>query len=531
MTGRSIADLIAAAAPSEGRPLVDLTERLSAAGMLVAPPAAIGDESVSGGVAYDSRHMQPGAIFVAVVGVHADGHDFAAAAAARGAVAAVVERPIAGLAIPQLVVAASRSALAEAACWWFGDPSRELDVVGITGTDGKTTTSYLAAGALAAAGLRPGMLGTIETRIGGHAEPDVEHQTTPEAPELQGALRAMVAAGDLTAVIETTSHGLALDRVAGIAYDAAIFTNLSHEHLELHGTYEAYRAAKLGLFEGLAPAGTGHRPPVGIVNGDDPEAGRFSVATRAAGARLITYGAGDSVDVRASAVVVVDSGVRFKVTTDGWSSDIGLRLRGRFNVHNALAVVALGRAWDLDPESVRHGLESVSQVPGRMEWIDRGQPFGVLVDFAHSPASLGVVLDEVGPAALSRGGTTIVVFGSAGERDTEKRPLMGRVAAERAGLIIVTDEDPRGEDGDAIVDEIAAGSVAAGRRRGVDLLVIRDRRAAIEEAFGRARAGDIVVLAGKGHERSIIGPGGPHAWNEAAVARELLGAMGYARET
>jgi UDP-N-acetylmuramoyl-L-alanyl-D-glutamate--2,6-diaminopimelate ligase len=206
---------------------------------------------------------------------------------------------------------------------------------------------------------------------------------------------------------------------------------------------------------------------------------------------------------------------------------VELQLVGRFNVHNALAVVALGEAIDLDPAAVRAGLESVPVVPGRMERIDLGQPFGVIVDFAHSPASLQAVLDLLAPTAAARGGGLIAVFGSAGERDTAKRPVMGRIAGERCRLVVVTDEDPRDEDPEAINDAIARGAEAAGRRRGHDLLVIADRRAAIEAAFERARPGDVVLLAGKGHERSIIGPGGPQPWSEVAVARELLRAAGH----
>jgi UDP-N-acetylmuramoyl-L-alanyl-D-glutamate--2,6-diaminopimelate ligase len=337
----------------------------------------------------------------------------------------------------------------------------------------------------------------------------------------------MVAAGDPVAIVETTSHGLALDRVAGTAYDAAIFTNLSHEHLELHGTYEAYRAAKLSLFSGLTGSAGGRRSPVGIVNADDREADRFAAATRSAGARLLTYGVGGSVDVRGSDVDDTAEGIRFAVATEGWSGSLHLRLRGRFNVHNALAVVALGRAWELDPEAVRAGIESVSAVPGRMERIAVGQPFELIVDFAHSPASLAAVLDELVALARARGGGVIAVFGSAGERDTAKRPLMGRIAGERCRLVVVTDEDPRGEDGDRILDEIAIGAEAAGRRRGRDLLLVRDRGTAIAAAFERARRGDVVLLAGKGHERSIIGPAGPTPWDEAAAARQTLAAMGW----
>jgi UDP-N-acetylmuramoyl-L-alanyl-D-glutamate--2,6-diaminopimelate ligase len=527
VTTDRLARLLAAAEPAP-RPLADLVERVRGAGQLA---GLVGDTDavVVGAIGHDSRVARPGSLFVAVAGDHDDGHRFAAAAVAAGAVALVVEHPIDGLGVPQLVVQRSRRTLAEVACWWYGDPSHELAVVGITGTDGKTTTSYLAAAALEASGLRPGLIGTVETRIGDLAALDVEHQTTPEAPELQAALRAMVATGDQVAIIETTSHGLALERVAGVAYDAAILTNLSHEHLELHGSPEAYRAAKLSLFEGLGPKGSGRYGPVAVVNDDDPEGSRFVDAASSRGARVVTFGSGPTADVRAVDTRPSGAGTAFRVVSEGWQGDVVVALAGAFNVHNALAVVALGVGWDLDLQLVASGVASVERVPGRMERIAVGQPFEVVVDFAHSPASLQAVLDELGPRARREGGGLIAVFGSAGERDTAKRPLMGRIAGQRCRLVIVTDEDPRGEDGAAILDEIAIGAEASGRRRGEDLFLVEDRRTAIAEALDRARPGDIVLLAGKGHERSIIGPTGPRPWDEAAVARELLAARGWDR--
>ncbi len=483
------------------------------------------------GVGHDSRAIRPGMLFVAVPGLRTDGHDHVPAAVEAGATGVLVERILPGVGAPQVVVDDARRALASAAAWWYGDPSHELTVIGITGTDGKTTTAYLAVAALEAAGRRTGMIGTIATRIGGRTEAHPEHATTPESPDLQATLRAMVDAGDEIAVVETTSHGLALQRVASVAYDVAILTNLSHEHLELHGTWEAYRDAKLMLFDRLREARTIHKPrPVpatAIVNLDDPSAGAFIGTARDAGARVVTYGTEPAADIRATSVVEDGDGLRAAVAGLAGDDPIELRLAGRFNVHNALAVVALGLALDLDPVAVRRGLAALAGVPGRMERIDAGQPFGVVVDFAHSPASLSTVLDLLAPAAAARGGGLIAVFGSAGERDTAKRPQMGRIAGERARLVVVTDEDPRGEDREAILDAIARGAESAGRRRGQDLQVIADRRAAIAAAFEAARPGDIVLLAGKGHERSIIGPDGPQAWDEHAVAVELLHELGY----
>ncbi len=520
------------------RPLGELVARFAAEGRLrgtrlggrAVGSAGLADVMVAG-VTHDSRSVVPGGVFVTIPGGRIDGHEFAAAAVAGGATALIVERPLPEVAAAQLVVDAARPALASAAAWWFGDPSHELTVVGITGTDGKTTTAYLAVAALEAAGLRAGMTGTIATRVGGRTEAHEAHATTPEAPELQATLRAMVDAGDDVAILETTSHGLALDRVSSVAYDVAILTNLTHEHLELHGTWEAYRDAKLSLFERLRAARDVRKPravsAAAIVNVDDPSAGVFIGTARGAGATVVTYGTETAADVRATRITEDAGGLRADIEAPGGAGTLELRLAGRFNVHNALAVVALGEVLGLDPAAVRDGLASVDGVPGRMERVDAGQPFGVIVDFAHSPASLQMVLDLLAPAAAARGGGLIAVFGSAGERDTGKRPLMGRIAGERARLVVVTDEDPRGEDRDAILDEIARGAEAAGRRRGGDLQLIADRRAAIAAAFEAARPGDIVLLAGKGHERSIIGPDGERAWDERATALELLAELGY----
>ncbi len=540
MTKPRLADLLRAAEPSAAAPLGGLIERLTAGGALRGARRdgrAIGSTALANiairGVTADSRAVGAGSLFVAIAGQHADGHDFLAQAAGAGASAALVERPVAEVALPQLVVASTPVAVATAAAWWYGDPSRELGVIGITGTDGKTTTAFLAVAALQACGIPTGMISTAMTRIGGIDEANDAHATTPEAPALQVALRAMARAGDRAAVIETTSHGLALHRVDSIAYDVAIVTNLTHEHLELHGSWEAYRDAKLSLFERLAIrasasgwAGSGW-PRTGIVNLDDPSAGAFIGVTQEAGARVLTYGTDPRADVRATRVEEDAQHLRVAYDAPSGAATLALRLAGRFNVHNALAVVALGEAVGLDPAAAREGLASVALVPGRMERVELGQPFGVIVDYAHSPASLATVLDLLAPAAASRGGGLIAVFGSAGERDTVKRPLMGRIAGERCRLVIVTDEDPRGEDRAAILEAIARGAEAAGRRRGHDLLLIADRRAAIEAAIERARPSDIVLLAGKGHERSIIGPDGPQPWDERSEAERALRGAGF----
>ena len=531
--------LLAAAEPREARPLVGLVDRLAAAGRLRGEVAPAARERAVHGIAYDSRRVVPGSVFVAVPGAHVDGHAFVARAVAAGAVAVVVEHDVddAKPAI-QLVVDRSQLALAVVAAWWYDDPGRGLGVIGVTGTDGKTTTAAMAVAALEAAGIRTGLVSTAEQKIGGQRAGTTAHVTTPEAPELQRALRAMVLGGDAAAVIESTSHGLALERVGEIPYDVAILTNLTHEHLELHGTFEAYRAAKRSLFDRLAVGAGGSPKPAslpagrrwprgGIVNLDDPSAGIFGAATRAAGATLLTYGTGAGAAVRATVIEETPGRIRAAVVTPRGTLDVTLPLVGRFNVHNALAVIALGELLGVDAEAVCRGLGGFAGVTGRMERIDRGQPFLVVVDYAHTPASLATALDALAPLA-GPGGGLVAVFGSAGERDVTKRALQGRVAGERCRLVIATDEDPRGEDPIAILEQIAVGAEATGRRRGEDLLLIADREAAIRTAFARARPGDVVLLAGKGHERGILYADHELAWDERAVAERLLAEQGFA---
>jgi UDP-N-acetylmuramoyl-L-alanyl-D-glutamate--2,6-diaminopimelate ligase len=505
--------------------LVDLAARLDTEGRL---RSTLGSPEIGNlvlaDIADDSRKVEPGSLFVAVPGLHVDGHDFVGQAIERGATAVVVERPVDGLAVPQLVVDRGAASLASAAAWWYGDPSRELLTVGVTGTNGKTTTSFLAAAGLAGAGFATGLIGTVGIRIGGRLMRNEEPNTTPGALDLQRILREMVVAGEQAVVIETSSHGLAADRVASVAYDGAIFTNLSHEHLDFHGTFEAYRFAKVSLFERLPEQAKGGRPGVGAINADDPHAYLFVDATRGARALPVTYGTRVEADVRLTSVKSKVSRSRLKLLIGGAARTLDLRLPGRFNAHNAMAVLALAHGWGLDLDAVSAALQGVDGVPGRMERINLGQPFMVVVDYAHTSASLDAVLRELQPlAAPGRG--VISVFGASGERDVGKRPLMGEAAAKRSRLVIVTEDDSRGEDPAAIFDAIAAGAEAAGKRRGDDLLVIGDRREAIAEAFRRAQPGDIVLLAGKGHETWNVGPNGPEPWSDREVAEHSIAAM------
>ncbi len=521
--------------PRTSRPIDGLLTRLADAGRLEpSAPAAVEVAGAVTGIAYDSRSVEPGNLVFAIRGDHVAGHDFVAAAAARGALAAVVERPV-DAAIPQLRVDRSLAALAIGACWWWADPSAGLGVVGITGTDGKTSTSRLSAAVLEASGWRAGIISTIGGRIGGVDERYPPHATTPQAPELQRALAAMRAAGDRVAVVETTSHGLALGRIDGVRYDIAVLTNVTHEHLEFHGSWEAYRDAKRSLFARLATDGSNPPkadpgwPRTAILNADDPSVELFAETAHAAGARILRYGRARGADMRL--VRVHDDGRRLHVTWDGPGGRrrAALRLAGRFNAWNALAAATVGEAIGLDREAVVAGLEGLTRVAGRMERVDVGQPFRVVIDYAHTPNSLGLVLDELGPVARAGGGGLIAVFGSGGERDLEKRPMMGRVAAERCRLVIATDEDPRNEDPMAIIEAIAVGAEAAGAVRGKNLRLIQDRHEAVAMAIGAARPGDVVLLAGKGHEHNIlVANGGEVPWDERAAAIDALQALGFA---
>jgi UDP-N-acetylmuramoyl-L-alanyl-D-glutamate--2,6-diaminopimelate ligase len=493
------------------------------------PVAAISVE----GVSFDSRAVSPGDLFVAVPGAATDGHDFATTAAGRGAVAVLAERAVAGINVPQILVASTRSALAVAAAWVNGNPSHELGIIGVTGTDGKTTTCYLIRGMLAECGVPTGLLTTIEVIVGGQSKGYTGH-TTPEAPVIQADLRSMLDAGDQVAVVETTSHGLALQRVAEIAYDIAVFTNLTHEHLDLHGTYEAYVAAKRSLFERLevGPSNPQKQWPKGaVVNAQDERGAEMAAAAGAAGARVVTYAVDPDVKADVVATGIHDDGrtLRMHVRTSRWEDDVQLQLPGRFNAFNALAAIGVGELLGLDPVAMRRGLGAVRSVSGRMEPVDEGQPFDVFVDFAHTPGALAAALDALNPVAAARGGSLISMFGSPGARDIAKRPMMGRAAGERSRIVVVTEDDPRTNERMAILEEIAAGAEEAGKRRDKDLFLVEDRDAAIRQALELARPGDIVLLAGKGHEHTLARASGPIPWDEAAIARDALNDMGYRR--
>ena len=456
----------------------------------LSPSQVVGDAGVEiEDLAYDSRAVGPGALFFCVRGARFDGHDLAGRAIDAGAAALVVEHPVASR-VPQVVVGDAREAMAQAAATFFGRPTEELEVAGVTGTNGKTTTAYLVYSILEAAGRRPGLLGTVESRVGGEARPAV--RTTPEAIDLQRTFREMLDAGDRSCAMEATSHGSQLKRLDSVRFAALAFTNLTQDHLDLHGTMESYFEAKRRLFvEG--------RPPAAINVGD--EWGRRLAEDRP---DALTYGFAEDAELRPEALTGID-----------------LKLKGRFNVENALAAMATGRLLGVDEQAIARGLEAIDGVPGRFEAVDEGQPFTVIVDYAHTPDSLENVLTT---ARELTSGRVLCVFGCGGDRDREKRPTMGRIGSELADVAIVTSDNPRSEDPAAIIDEILAGADpnAGNARLQAELRVVPERREAIGLAVESAEPGDVVVIAGKGHEQGQQFRDRTVPFDDRDVAREAL---------
>ncbi len=482
------------------------------------------------GLSYDSRKVEPGYLFVAIRGVHVDGHDFIPQALERGAVAVVAEagRPL-DLPVTLVQVPDPHAALADLAATFYGHPARELLVVGVTGTDGKTTTCFLTSSVLEAAGYTTALLGTVDFKIGPRRWANKTRQTSPEALETQAFLREAVESGCTAAVLESSSHGLALNRLEHCEYDVAVLTNVTHEHLDLHGTVEAYRLAKARLFEMLGearkvgPEGA-LRPGrgIGVVNLDDPNASLYTARTPGP---VWTYAVRNpEARVRAREIVLRPEGTSFLLEGPAGSFPVHLHLPGAFNVYNALAAAGVGLALGASAEAVVEGLAAVKGVTGRMQRVDEGQPFTVLVDYAHTPEAFETVMGMLRPVVRGR---MIAVFGSAGERDRKKRPMQGEIAARYCELLFITDEDPRREDREAILWEIAAGAERLGKRAGRDFFCIADRREAIRAALEYAQPGDLVLLLGKGHEGCIFYADHALPWDEAGVAREVLREMGY----
>ena len=480
-------------------------------------PAAVG------AIQFDSRAVRPGDLFVCVKGERANGHDFAAAAVQAGAIALVAQSgrhdELAALGVPVVRVPDSRRALSSIAAAHEGFPARRLTVIGITGTDGKSTTAFLTLAALEGCGLRAGLLTTIESRVAGRVIPNPTRLTTQEAPLVQSLLAEMVEAGCTHAIVEATSHGLALHRLDDCEFDVAVLTNLTEDHLDFHGSIEAYRAAKLRLFTMLDQPTTKRVHRVAVLNADDRSWLTFARASRA---KYVTYALDNPrADVRATDMMLWPDGSTFVLTADEEEIEASTHLPGAFNVANAAAAITVAAALDLDPMAAAAGVAACAGVPGRMERIE-GAPFPVIVDYAHTPDALENVLTMLRPLVDGR---LIVVFGCAGERARERRAGLGRVAAEHADLAILTDEDPRSEPPEAIVDEIAAAMIAAGAVEGGRFERVPGRRAAIIRACAVARPDDLVLIAGKGHESSIEWADHVEPWDDRTAAREVIAAQ------
>ena len=477
---------------------------------------AAGDFSVQiTGVAYDSRLVVPGDVFVAVAGFQADGHDFAKDAVDGGAAALVVERKIEGVSpdAPQFVASSCREALSRIGDAFYGHPSGELALIGVTGTNGKTTTAFLIDAILRSSGRRTGLMGTIHYRVGdGVFE---EPRTTSEGPDLQRYLRRMADAGASHAVMEVSSHGLALDRLFGCEFQAAVFTNLTQDHLDFHGDMEAYFQAKLKLFKEFSPANS-------IVNVDDAYGMRIA---EEAGGRVWTYAAGSGADLGVEDLSSSSSGMRFQMMTPAGRVGVETALIGRHNLSNILAASAACLSQGLTPEEVAAGVASLENIPGRFEKVDMGQPFLVVVDYAHTEDALARVLEFARPVTEGR---ILTLMGCGGDRDRNKRPLMAAAALRGSDYVVMTSDNPRTEDPASILREVESGAAlapsSAGRWRS-----ILDRREAIRAIVAEAREGDAVVIAGKGHETYQILGTERTPFDDREEARTALRLAGYER--
>jgi UDP-N-acetylmuramoyl-L-alanyl-D-glutamate--2,6-diaminopimelate ligase len=481
-------------------------------------PEADGVEIAS--LAYDSSRVEPGALFFCVRGQRADGHDFAPAAVERGAAALVVERHL-DLPVPQVMVADARATMAPIAVRFWGDPTATLRVAGITGTNGKTTTAFLVRHVLESQGVQTGLLGTVKSIIGG-VEEEVE-RTTPEAIDLQRTFRRMLDAGDEACAMEVSSHALAQSRTDGVRFAVAVFTNLTQDHLDFHSDMDDYFAAKRRLF---VPEGAQRTPETAVVNVDDPYGARLAAELRGAGTPPIRTlsPSGAEADYRALDASFDAAGSRFRCVSPGSEVEVRTPLAGHFNVENALAAIAGCEALGVPVEAAAEALGDAQRAPGRFEPVEAGQPFAVIVDYAHTPDSLENVLDAARRLTESR---LICVFGCGGDRDRDKRPKMGEIAARLADRCVVTSDNPRSEDPEAIIADILAGIQGYANGDGRDDIAVEpDRRAAIALALAEGAPGDTVVIAGKGHEQGQEFAGGRKIpFDDRTVASELLAQM------
>ncbi|GAB4520099.1 MAG: UDP-N-acetylmuramoyl-L-alanyl-D-glutamate--2,6-diaminopimelate ligase [Anaerolineae bacterium] len=465
-------------------------------------------------VVESTLELLPGGVFVARRGLTVDGHRYIPQAVERGAAAVVGEQEITGLPIPYIQVPDAQAALGYLAAAYHDFPSHKLVVIGVTGTDGKTTTSTLIHSVFKhATGGKAGYISTIAADLGDSTADTGLHVTTPGAPQVQAYLAQMVANGLTHCVLEMTSHGLAQGRLNGVALDAAVLTNITHEHLDYHGTFENYRAAKALMFHMLAASPRKPDvPKISVVNADDPNAAFF---TAIPADQVITYGIQNAADYQADAVEYRPDGTVFRVG----ASHIVLSLVGGFNVLNALAAVAVGRSFGLPEEAIQAGVAAVKALSGRMERIDEGQDFTAIVDFAHTPNAL---LNALKTARQLTSQRVIAVFGSAGLRDVEKRRLMAEVAAEWADFTIFTAEDPRTESLEAILQMMADGATSKGGVEGETFIRVPDRGEALYRACQMARAGDVVMACGKGHEQSMCFGTVEHPWDDRDALRAAL---------
>lgn len=486
------------------------------------------------GVRYDSRQVAPDELFVAITGLTVDGHDYLTDAAKKGACLAVVERKISNPPLPVVQVADTRKTLADLACVFYEHPTQALTLVGITGTNGKTTTAWQVESLLQAAGYTPALFGTVETRLNGmplSTNEGVSARTTPESPDLQALMAHVVRDGASAAVMEVSSHSLSLERVRGCAFDVGVFTNLTPDHLDFHQTMEAYFAAKCRLFENL-PAGAS------VVNMDDIWGKKLAKKLD----QPITFGMHSSAMIYPRDLSITRTGVRFRVRAESGEINVASSMVGAHNVYNLLAAVGVGVALGMDHQVIGDGLSCAPPVPGRLEPVEAGQPFSVLVDYAHTPDALERLLEAVRPLVKSKipanpplsgkvvpppdpnatHGRIITVFGCGGDRDTTKRAPMGKAAANGSDQVFITTDNPRSENPETICKAIEKGARSVS---GVPVEVVLDRKEAIRQALAAARAGDVVLLAGKGHEAYQIVGDREVPFDDREIARTMLQKM------
>lgn len=473
-------------------------------------------------VAHDSRQVVPGTLFVCLSGVHVDGHDFIPAAVRQGAVAVLVEKDVAAAGyegITIIKVADTRQAMQAIVPYFFDYPGRKLRMIGVTGTNGKTTTTYLIRSILQQAGHKAGLIGTIQTMIGDQILP--VKNTTPDVIELQSILAEMVDNRMEYAIMEVSSHALALGRIAGCEFDVAVFTNMTQDHLDFHQTFANYREAKAELFRSLNKAGNKKQGKTAIINWDDP-AGKTMAANT--DCPVISYGINTTAVLTADSLAVAAAGSSFSIKGPFGAMPLKLSITGMFNVYNVLAATGAALAEKIDPVIIRQALESFSSVPGRFELVQAGQPFTVIVDYAHTPDGLENVLKTAKQFATAK---IIVVFGCGGDRDRTKRPIMGKLAAVYGDIVLATSDNPRSEEPGKILEDIEVGikDAWADGHSGKSYQIIIDRRQAITQALQLAGPQDVVLIAGKGHETYQILKDRTIEFDDRQVAREVIREM------